>query len=197
MFRRHSARRFSPKTKVGRIPVTWIPNPNSHSGVHKPWKTIMNLLDGAWAEIARLQNILRTASYDLAPTIELRIDRIIKRIADGDGAVEEDVQATKRAVATARRRERNRARLVRLHVIAPAANDNILAVDRNQDSQYHARDALRQIMTQTSARDFTMIIHLAIGYNGPDVARLVGLSEDACRKRVSRLRAEFGHLKAA
>lgn len=139
----------------------------------------------------------RTASYDLAPTIELRIDRLLDRIANGDGDIVEDAQAIKRGIATARRRERNRARLVRLHVIAPAANDDILAIDRDHDSQYHARDALRQIMTLTSDRDYTMIFHLAMGYNGPEVARLIGLSENACRKRVSRLRAEFDHLKAA
>jgi len=157
----------------------------------------MDLLDGAWAEIARLQNTLRTASYDLAPIVELRIDRLIKRIADGDGAVEEDPQIIKRAIATDRRRERHRARLVRLYVIAPAANDEILAIDQDQTSQYHARDALRQIMMQTSSRDHTMITHLAMGYNGRDIARLSGLSENACRKRISRLRAEYVHLKAA
>jgi hypothetical protein len=76
---------------------------------------IMDVFEEAWADVARLQNSLRTASSaSAASVIDNIIDRLIDRIESGEGAL--DSQSIQCGRATASRRERHQARLMRLHV---------------------------------------------------------------------------------
>lgn len=161
--------------------------------VHRPRMNIMNLPEGAWADVARLQGSLRTASAS-AFKIDRLIDRLIDRIESGEGAVPEDRRSIQCAIATANRRDRHQARLTRLHIAIPTAAEEALSIGQDQERALQARDALRQIMAKTSPCDSAMILQLALGHTSPDVACSVGLTEAAVRKRLSRLRDEFAYL---
>ncbi len=160
--------------------------------VHRTWKMQMNnLLDEGWATVARLQNDLSTTRTDSARrAFDLLIDRQLDRIEMGVGATLDDQHDQRRLIGTANRRDRHRARLTTLHLVAPAISEQVLAVSQDHETALQARDAIRQILTQSSASDSALLLSVAFGKTASSP-----LSDAAARKRLSRLRARFSHLQ--
>ena len=136
-----------------------------------------------WAEIARLQKSRVAATSEVAVhALELMIDRQINCIAAGHAQSDDPVES-RRAVTTAMRRERHRARLVRLYLVEPISAftpETICA----------SRQALNVIFAQISPKNAALL--LRVGQGGSPHGS--GLSAAAARKCLSRLRARFAHL---
>lgn len=151
-----------------------------------------NLLDEGWAAIARLQNTLSTSTTEsTSRAIDLMIDCQLDRIAAGCQAEQADPAELRRAVATANRRERYRARLTNLYLVAPAIEAQALSITQDHEAHLQARDAVAKILNQAATRDAALLLRFALG----DDASTTGLSATATRKRLSRLRSRFSHLK--
>jgi hypothetical protein len=149
-----------------------------------------HLLAEAWANIARLQKARAASTNEAAlQAFDLMIDRQIDRIAAGHAEPDDSVE-TSRAVSTAIRRERHRARLVRLYFVEPRAGDQTQGSAFTLQMTYAAREALNAIFAQSSPEDAALLLRVGQGEapQGP------GLSAAAARKRLCRLRARFAHL---
>lgn len=147
-------------------------------------------LTEAWAVIARLQNS-RTASTNETTlhALDLMIDRQIDRIA-ANHAEPDDPAEARRAIATATRRERHRARLVRLYLLDPASDERNQPLTFPPETSYAARQALTAILGQTSPQDAALLLSVGQG----EAPQALGLTPAAARKRLCRLRARFSHL---
>ena len=147
-------------------------------------------LTKAWATIARLQNARATSrNQSVLHALELMIDCHIDRIAAND-AEPDDPAETRRAIGTAARRERHRARLVRLYLVDPASDDQAHLFASTIETACAARRALAAILEQTSVEDAALLLSVGQG----EAPHAPGLNAAAARKRLSRLRARFSHL---
>jgi hypothetical protein len=160
-------------------------------------------LTEGWAAVARHQKA-RAASTDetTVRALDLRIDRQIDRIATNQDDADDPAEA-RRAIATLFRRERYRARLLRLHFAAPASDDQMQraggrrgrqsrrAATPDVETGYAARQALDAIFAQTSPQDAALLLSAA----QDESLHAPGLTAAAARKRLSRLRERFSYLK--
>lgn len=141
----------------------------------------------AWSGIARLQNsqILAKSEFaerELDAVIDCKIDRIAANHAEAD-----DPDEARRAIATAARSKRYRARLMRHYFVVSVSNNRSHFFTSDTDPSYAARQALTAIFAQTSPQDAMLLI--SVGQGGAPQAP--GLTASAARKRLSRLRARF------
>ncbi len=140
-------------------------------------------LNEAWAAIGRLQNSSAACTNETTlHALDHMIDRQIDRIA-ANHAEPDDPAEARRAGATAARRERHRARLVRLYLLDPAPQDT-------PETAFAARQALTAIFGQASPQDAALLLSVGLG----EAPQAPGLSATAARKRLCRLRARFSHL---
>jgi hypothetical protein len=147
-------------------------------------------MNGAWRVVARLQKSQILAKSEIVErALDAMIDRQIDRIA-ANCAEADDLAEARRAVATAARRERHRARLMRLYIVASASDDQSHLFTLTPEASYAARQALTGILAQTSPQDATLL--LSVGQGGTPQAP--GLTAAAARKRLGRLRARFSDL---
>ena len=104
-------------------------------------------LTEAWAATARLQNSCTASTNEtVRHVLDLMIDRQIDRIA-ANHAEPDDPAEARRAIATATRRERHRARLVRLYLVNPASTSRTNSSPPPQKkTTYAARPALTTIL---------------------------------------------------
>lgn len=80
-------------------------------------------MTGAWSVIARLQNSqILAKSETVESALDAMIDRQIDRIAANHAEADDPAEA-RRAIATAARRKRHRARLMRLYLVDSASDD--------------------------------------------------------------------------
>jgi hypothetical protein len=147
-------------------------------------------LTEAWGAIARLQNSRSacTNEHDLNKR-DLMIDRHIDRIAANHTEPDDPAEAH-RAVATAARRERHRARLMRLYLVDPASDDQNQFFVPTPETTYAVRHAITSMLAQTSPQDAALLLRVGQG----DSPQAPGLAAAAARKRLCRLRARFAHL---
>lgn len=147
-------------------------------------------LTEAWAAIARLQNSRTASTNEIAlHALDLMIDRKIDRIA-ANHAEPDDPAEARRAIATATRRERHRARLVRLYLVNPASDERNQLFTSTPETTYAARQALTTILRQTSPQNAALLLSVGQG----EAPQAPGLTATAARKRLCRLRARFSHL---
>lgn len=147
-------------------------------------------LTEAWASIARLQNTRAASTNETAiQALDLMIDGQIDCIAANHAESCDLAEAGRRAIATVARRERHRARLVRLYLVG-AASDNRSQLISTLEAGYSARQALSAILAQTSRQDAALLLSVGNG----EAPQAPGLTATAARKRLSRLRARFSHL---
>jgi hypothetical protein len=147
-------------------------------------------LTEAWAAVARLQNSRAASTNETAIyALELKIDRQIDRIA-ANHAEPDDPAEARRAISAATRRERHRARLVRLYLVNPTLDDRNQLFTPTPETAYEAWQALTAILGQTSPQDAALL--LSVGKGDPPQAP--GLTPTTARKRLCRLRARFSHL---
>jgi hypothetical protein len=153
-------------------------------------KTMNEPLTEAWADIARLQNSRAASTNETAiHAFDLMIDRQIDRIA-ANHAEPDDPAEARRALSTATRRERHRARLVRLYLVGPALVDWNHLFTPTPETAYEARQALTAILEQTLPQDAALLLFVGQG----DAPQAPGLTATAARKRLCRLRARFSYL---
>ncbi len=159
--------------------------------VHRPWmKTMSQPLTEAWAVIARLEKSCNTCTNESAlNALDLMIDRQIDRIAANQAEPHDPAEA-RRGIATAARRERHRARLVRLYILNPALDERNQISTATPETTYAARQALTAILRQTSPQDAALLLSVGQG----EAPQAPGLTPAAARKRLCRLRARFSHL---
>src|SRR5579863_7216566 len=149
-----------------------------------------NPMTGAWSIIARLhksQILAKSEAVECA--LDAMIDRQLDLIA-ANQAETDDSAGARRAIATAARRKRNRARLMRLYLADSASSDLSNPLTSVPETHYIARQALATIFAQTSRQDTALL--LSVGQGGP--LKAPGLGAAAARKRLCRLRARFSHL---
>lgn len=150
-------------------------------------------LTEAWAAIDRLQKSYIACTNDsVLNVLDLKIDRQIARMAANHTEPDDPADA-RRAIATATRRERHRARLVRLHLVNPALDERNQMLSSTLETAFAARQALGAILRQTLPQDAALLLSVARG----EAPKAPGLSATAARKRLCRLRARFSHLNAA
>ncbi len=150
-------------------------------------------MSGAWCVVARLQEAQISAKSDIVESaLDAMIDRQIDRIA-ANCTETYDAAEGRRAIATAARRKRHRARLTRLYLFDPASDDLRDFAASSPETSYAARQALTTIFAQTSRMDAALL--LSVGQGGSP--QVPGLTAAASRKRLCRLRARFSHLKLA
>lgn len=141
-------------------------------------------VDEGWPEIARLQKARAAATNNASiDAIDLMIDRRIDYIAAGHVAAD-DVAEDQRTVATAMRRDRHRARLVRIYLVVRSDQEVTPEV------VYMSREALGILFAQISPQDAALLLLVGQG----ESPRVPGLSNAAARKRLSRLRMRFTDL---
>ena len=147
-------------------------------------------LTEAWRTIARLQKSRTVSTSETAlRALDLMIDRQIERIA-ANQTVPDDPAEARRAITTSNRRERHRARLIRLHLVTTASDSQNQLFTSPLETTFAARQALTAILGQTSPQDAALLLSVGQG----DAPRVPGLTATAARKRVCRLRARFSHL---
>jgi len=138
-------------------------------------------MSGAWRVVARLQKSQILAKSEIVESaLDAMIDRQIDRIAANHAEADDPAEA-RRAIATAARRKRHRARLMRLYLVDSASDD------WTPEASYAARQALTAILAQTSPQDATLLLSVGQG-RAPQAP---GLTAAAARKRLCRLRARF------
>jgi hypothetical protein len=118
------------------------------------------------------------------------IERQLDLIAASGDTKPADLEDLRRAAATAARRDRHRARLVRLYFVEPASDGQTTQSAFSPETTYAARQALNALFAQTSPEDAALL--LGVGRGGAPQA--IGLSNAAARKRLCRLRSRFADL---
>jgi hypothetical protein len=145
----------------------------------------------AWAAIARLQNARAASTNEAAiHALDLMIDGQIDCIAANHTEPDHLAEAGRRAIATAARRERHRARLMRLYLVGPSSDNRDQFFTSTLEAGYSARQALSAIFAQTSPQDAALLLSVGKG----EAPQAPGLTAATARKRLSRLRARFSHL---
>lgn len=144
----------------------------------------------AWANVARLQNARAAAANETdLLALDLMIDRQLDRIA-ANHTEPDDPAETRRAIATSVRRERHRARLVRLYLVDPASDDQNQLFHSSLETAYAARQAITAVFVQISPQDAALLLSVGQG----EAPGAPGLTPAAARQRLCRLRARFSHL---
>jgi len=144
-------------------------------------------LTEAWAVIARLQNSRATSKSEAdIRACEVMIDRQLDRIA-ANQIEPDDPAEVSRIVAAAGRRERHRAKVMRLH--GPHSNwGQFLAP--SSEAIYEARQTLGTILAKSSPEDVSLLLSAGLG----ETPQIPGLALSSARKRLCRLRARLSHL---
>jgi hypothetical protein len=144
----------------------------------------------AWRVVARLQKSQILAKSEIVESaLDALIDRQINYIAANHPEADDPAEA-RRATATAARRKRHRARLMRLHLADSASDDRSHLFTSTPEAGYAARQALTAIFAQASPQDATLLLSVGEGW----APQAPGLTAAAARKRLCRLRARFSHL---
>jgi hypothetical protein len=121
-------------------------------------------MTGAWSVIARLQKSqILAKSETVESALDAMIDRQIDRIAANHPEADDPAEA-RRAIATAARRKRHRARLMRLYLVDSASDDRSHLFTSTPEASYAARQALTAIFAQASPQDATLL--LSVGQGG-------------------------------
>jgi hypothetical protein len=112
-------------------------------------------MSGAWRVVARLQKSQILAKSEIVESaLDAMIDRQINRIAANHAEADNPAEA-RRAIATAARRKRHRARLMRLYLVDSASDDLFTSTP---EASYAARQALTAIFAQASPQDATLLL---------------------------------------
>ena len=144
-------------------------------------------LSEAWAVIARLQNSRVTSKSEAdIRACEVMIDRQLDRIAANQTEPDDPVEVS-RVVAAAGRRERHRAKIIRLH--GPHSNLGQLSIP-SPEAIYSGRQALGAILEQSSPEDASLLLSVGLG----ETPQVPGLAVSSARQRLCRLRARLLHL---
>jgi len=150
--------------------------------------------DPRWGDVVRLQHQFMAAASCYELRIQAAIDAIVAAIAGGRSTEPDDLR---RAADSAERRERNRRRLLRLHVYTPTVEELRCACDWNRDNVEVARDSVRRAKAMLGDLDSAIVVAIGEGETAAEVAKATGLSVAGVRQRACRARARVRELLVA
>ena len=136
-----------------------------------------------WNAYARLQHGLsrRRRVDEQSWGAETVLNQILASLQQGCSPSKDDIG---RMGGTARRRERNRAHLRRVHL--PASD-----VSPSPEDALVARDELSAMSSRLKKKDWTILSEVSAGCDYSEIAFMIGGTVEALRVRVCRIRKDL------